>query len=423
MNDFGNFLYELRKQKGMTQREIAERLHVTDKAVSKWETGEAFPSTEQLAPLSDLLEISVDELLRGREANEKTAEGESVPQNQIFRVGAAVSAICTALCSFVFLFLIGCRTDTGTVALYDYFYAVYKNLYDATGTLNFSTDSVPFATLFYHALIGTAFAAGIYIAVSALSVTAAVRAVKRLTGKRTKELTSPVTGCYFAYMLGAVLLLSHWNLCPSPNGAAQKTALCGATVAGLTLGALSLAAFCAFSFLQNREPFSVRSITEYAFSVLHVALSVAALCVLASPLAGTELADGTCKYSVGAMLRMYAHQYINTDSVPYEGVVFAAICYLTVLPVFALLTARLAAHTRNLCDSASRSTQGTDIALCVLGAAFAAFMLLPVRTLSTVLGGSPLYGGVYAVCALNCVMFVCSLAKTVTFRILQKRRN
>lgn len=62
---FGDFLYELRKEKGLTQSEVAEKLGVTNKAVSKWETGETFPETAQLLPLAGLFGVTVDELLRG----------------------------------------------------------------------------------------------------------------------------------------------------------------------------------------------------------------------------------------------------------------------------------------------------------------------------------------------------------------------
>lgn len=67
MNEFGNFLYSLRKSKGMTQQELADKLGVTNKAISKWETGEAFPETAQLVPLSDIFGVTVDDLLRGNE--------------------------------------------------------------------------------------------------------------------------------------------------------------------------------------------------------------------------------------------------------------------------------------------------------------------------------------------------------------------
>lgn len=66
MNDFGNFLYELRKEKGMTQTELAGKLGVTNKAVSKWETGEAMPETGLLMPLSEIFGVSIDELLSGK---------------------------------------------------------------------------------------------------------------------------------------------------------------------------------------------------------------------------------------------------------------------------------------------------------------------------------------------------------------------
>lgn len=80
MTAFGNFLYALRKEKGMTQQELAEKLNITNKAVSKWETGEAFPETSQLVPLANIFGVSVDELLRGeRTAGKSTEEGSAYP--------------------------------------------------------------------------------------------------------------------------------------------------------------------------------------------------------------------------------------------------------------------------------------------------------------------------------------------------------
>ena len=61
----GAFIAMLRKEKNYTQKELAEMLHVSDKAVSRWETGKGYPETTLLKPLSDLLSISVGELLAG----------------------------------------------------------------------------------------------------------------------------------------------------------------------------------------------------------------------------------------------------------------------------------------------------------------------------------------------------------------------
>ena len=62
---FGAFLAQLRKEQGMTQRELAERLYVSDKAVSKWERALSLPDVSLLIPLADCLGVSVTELLRG----------------------------------------------------------------------------------------------------------------------------------------------------------------------------------------------------------------------------------------------------------------------------------------------------------------------------------------------------------------------
>ena len=57
-----------RRALGMTQRELAERLRVTDRAVSRWERDVGAPDLSLLAPLAYALEIGVDELLTGRSA-------------------------------------------------------------------------------------------------------------------------------------------------------------------------------------------------------------------------------------------------------------------------------------------------------------------------------------------------------------------
>lgn len=75
MNRFGDYLYTLRREKRMTQAELADLLGITNKAVSKWETGEAFPETSQLLPLADIFGVSVDELLRGGPAPAKEDQG------------------------------------------------------------------------------------------------------------------------------------------------------------------------------------------------------------------------------------------------------------------------------------------------------------------------------------------------------------
>ena len=56
---FGAFVAELRREKGYTQKELSEKLFLSDKAVSKWETGASIPDTTLLVPLSELLGVSV----------------------------------------------------------------------------------------------------------------------------------------------------------------------------------------------------------------------------------------------------------------------------------------------------------------------------------------------------------------------------
>ena len=62
----GALIAQRRREKGWSQAELAEKLHVTDKAVSKWETGRSLPGIDCLEPLAEALDLQVLELLRGR---------------------------------------------------------------------------------------------------------------------------------------------------------------------------------------------------------------------------------------------------------------------------------------------------------------------------------------------------------------------
>lgn len=61
--DTQNTLFELRKRSGLSQQELADKVHVTRQAVSRWETGETQPNTESLQLLSRLFNVSINTLL------------------------------------------------------------------------------------------------------------------------------------------------------------------------------------------------------------------------------------------------------------------------------------------------------------------------------------------------------------------------
>ena len=67
----GQFIKAIRKDKNLTQREVAEKLNISEKTVSKWETGNGLPEVGLMLPLCELLEISVNELLSGERLDEK----------------------------------------------------------------------------------------------------------------------------------------------------------------------------------------------------------------------------------------------------------------------------------------------------------------------------------------------------------------
>ena len=70
----GNFLKQLRKEKGLTQEELAEKMGVARRTVSRWETGNNMPDLDILIELSDLYETDLREILSGERKSGKMNE-------------------------------------------------------------------------------------------------------------------------------------------------------------------------------------------------------------------------------------------------------------------------------------------------------------------------------------------------------------
>lgn len=81
--EFNNKLYELRKQKGLSQEELAGRLNVSRQTISKWEVGESAPDMDNLVSISELFGVSLDELVLDK-APEKEQPSVQVVRSELY---------------------------------------------------------------------------------------------------------------------------------------------------------------------------------------------------------------------------------------------------------------------------------------------------------------------------------------------------
>ena len=73
----GSFIAQLRKEKNMTQKELADKLGISDKTVSKWETGNGMPDVSLLQPLCIELSVNLNELLSGEKLSDESYSGKA----------------------------------------------------------------------------------------------------------------------------------------------------------------------------------------------------------------------------------------------------------------------------------------------------------------------------------------------------------
>lgn len=117
----GNFISTIRKSLKMTQQEIADKLNITNKAVSKWETGEGYPEITILPALAEILGVSTDELLNGEKFQSPSCKADNTSCSKQYEYllekallkfkNAHIIAIAVALLGIILSFIITFSTD------------------------------------------------------------------------------------------------------------------------------------------------------------------------------------------------------------------------------------------------------------------------------------------------------------------------
>ena len=100
---FGNIIVSLRKEKGMTQLELAEKMGVTDKAVSKWERNLSFPDISSIPKLAEIFEVTVDDLMQVKTKTKETPPDNKI--NEIIPLALNGVALAMGIAVVVLLFL------------------------------------------------------------------------------------------------------------------------------------------------------------------------------------------------------------------------------------------------------------------------------------------------------------------------------
>ena len=109
MMEFNEKLQELRKKKGLTQEELAERLYVSRTAISKWESGRGYPNIESLKAISKIFSVTIDELLSGDEV--LTIAEEDRKQKETHFRDLVFGLLDCSVAMFFFLPLFGQKTN------------------------------------------------------------------------------------------------------------------------------------------------------------------------------------------------------------------------------------------------------------------------------------------------------------------------
>ena len=156
--EFNEKLQELRKQKGLTQEELAERLFVSRTAVSKWESGRGYPNIDSLKAIAGFFSVTVDQLLSSEELLTAAEDSQKQTVGRLRDLWFGLTDLCMAL--LLFLPLFATETDRGV----------------QTASLLTMTGTEVYLTAAYYAVVAGAILTGIVtLALQGLAVTAWVK--------------------------------------------------------------------------------------------------------------------------------------------------------------------------------------------------------------------------------------------------------
>lgn len=122
MNDIGRNIKKFRKERNMTQEELAEKMNVTRQAVSNWETAKTEPDIDTLTRLAEVFEVSVEEMIYGVKKEESKVKNIIINHGGHAKSGIGFGACLAIIISYVKWHSIGWAMLHG---LFNWFYVIY----------------------------------------------------------------------------------------------------------------------------------------------------------------------------------------------------------------------------------------------------------------------------------------------------------
>ena len=143
-NSIGQFIAALRKANGLTQQEVADRLNISNKSVSRWERGECAPDLSLIPALAEMFDVTCDELLKGERINQ-SRQPEKSEQRIAKQIQTLVSRSISGFKNLIFISI--ALSVTGLICMFGISYGFYRPVIGFFVMLLFETSAFIIAVI------------------------------------------------------------------------------------------------------------------------------------------------------------------------------------------------------------------------------------------------------------------------------------